>query len=74
MPGSTYGSMPATINFYLMTQSKFICWSETTSVTRIHYYDILVAFTKRKNMNTYAVDYDSLWEAVQVLHVIHVWP
>ena len=32
---------------------------------------ILVAINKRNNMNSYVVDYDSQWEAVQVL--IHVW-
>ena len=31
----------------------------------------LVAIDKRNNTNSYAVNYDAQWEAVQVL--IHVW-
>ena len=58
-----------TNNFTLLLDSK-----SYAGVVGMHskYIDaILVAIDKRNNTNSYAVNYDSQWEAVKLL--LHVW-
>ena len=69
-----HGSLPTSNNFYCIAQFKIICRSETTSIAGMHPRSIdaiLVPVNKRNNTNSYAVNCDSQWEAVQVL--IHLW-